>query len=305
MKVILFLCFGLTIVNQTLGQHASPILLQDSLQHAYYFGQKSPGEKPEKFAPRQISQPDRYEYGSVFSQDGREFFFSTVHQGIAKTWYSKLKNGVWSEPVVILSDEQYSYNDPMLSPDEQRLYFISNRPLSGKGKPKDYDIWYVERNTNGWTDPRHIGAPLNTSAHEYYISFSKDGSLYFSSNREASNQQKQNFDIYVCMPDGEIEKLNDAINTSAYEADVFVAPDKSYLIFSANRVGGYGQGDLYISLRDKKGLWKEAINMGPDINTAGHQLCPFVSRDGKYLFFTSEEDIYWVDAGILRNYQQE
>jgi hypothetical protein len=50
-----------------------------------YLGQKAPGLKPEKFAPCQISQPNRYEYGSVFSEDGREFYFSTVHRGIAKT----------------------------------------------------------------------------------------------------------------------------------------------------------------------------------------------------------------------------
>ncbi len=268
-----------------------------------YFGQKAPGMKPEKFAPRQISLPDRYEYGSVFSQDGREFFFSTVHRGVAKTWYSKLENGVWTEPEVLLSDEQYSYNDPMLSPDEQRLYFITNRTISGKGEAKDYDIWYIERQISGWSEPQHIGEPLNTSANEYYISFSQEGDLYFASNREVTDQRKQNFDIYIYKPQGEVEKLNDAINTPSYEADVFVAPDASYLIFSANRPEGYGQGDLYISFKDEAGAWKEAVNMGPEINTAGHQLCPFVSADGKYFFFTSEQDIYWVDAGVLRKYE--
>ncbi len=39
--------------------------------------------------------------------------------------------------------------------------------------------------------------------------------------------------------------------------------------------------------------------MGPAINTDGHELCPFVSRDGKYLFFTRDGDIYWVSAAII------
>ena len=75
-----------------------------------------------------------------------------------------------------------------------------------------------------------------------------------------------------------------------------MAPDLSYLIFSGNRPEGYGQGDLYISFKDEAGKWGEAVNMGPEFNNQGHQLCPFVSRDGKYFFFTSEQDIYWVAA---------
>jgi hypothetical protein len=39
--------------------------------------------------------------------------------------------------------------------------------------------------------------------------------------------------------------------------------------------------------------------MGDKINTKNHELCPFVSKDGKYLFYTSNQDIYWVSAEII------
>lgn len=59
----------------------------------------------------------------------------------------------WSDPNTILTHERYGYNDPFLSPDESRLYFISKRALDGIGDLKDHDIWYVERVKNGWSGP--------------------------------------------------------------------------------------------------------------------------------------------------------
>lgn len=93
--------------------------------------------------------------------------------------------------------------------------------------------------------------------------------------------------------------LEDNINTDAYEADVFIAPDSSFLIFCSIRESGFGMGDLYISFKDEYGKWTNPINMGSEINTEFHELCPFVTKDGKYLFYTSHQDIYWVDADII------
>ena len=45
------------------------------------------------------------------------------------------------------------------------------------------------------------------------------------------------------------------------------------------------------------------IYRSPMVNNEFHQLCPFVSKDGKFLFFTSNQDIYWVDAKIIASYK--
>ncbi|MEL7005834.1 MAG: hypothetical protein AAFN93_24360 [Bacteroidota bacterium] len=39
--------------------------------------------------------------------------------------------------------------------------------------------------------------------------------------------------------------------------------------------------------------------MGDKINSEGHELCPFVSKDGKYFFYSSKKDIYWVSTVII------
>ena len=60
-----------------------------------------------------------------------------------------------------------------------------------------------------------------------------------------------------------------------------------------------GRGDLYISFKNTDGTWTESVNMGEKVNTKKHELCPFVSHDGKYLFYTSNQDIYWVSTEII------
>ncbi|MCF6298052.1 MAG: glycoside hydrolase [Flavobacteriaceae bacterium] len=268
-----------------------------------YLKQKPPSTVSEIFAPNIISKEGEYEFGSVFNNNATEFFYGVTMNGKEEIRYSKLIGNNWSKPKTILTHKQYGYNDPFLSPDENRLYFISRRALDGLGKPKDYDIWYVERIDNQWSDPINAGPKINSDANEYYISFTKDGTMYFSSNKVGSN-----FDIYSSkVIDGEFQKaipLNDSINTPAYEADVFIAPDESYIIFCATRQDGLGRGDLYISFKNTDGTWAKSVNMGERINTKNHELCPFVSKDGKYLFYTSNQDIYWVSAEILESYKE-
>lgn len=271
-----------------------------------YFGQRPPGTTPEILFPHFISKPNRHEFGSVFSRDAREFYFAVDRGRKAEILCSKLAKGVWTNPETILSHEIYSFNDPMLSPDEKRLYFISDMPLRGKGNQKDYDIWYIERKNGNWSKPVNAGASINTSGNEYYISFTDKGSMFFASNIHSGEKERNNFDIYRSdLVRGEYQKpvkLDANVNSDSYEADVFIAPDESYMIFCAVREDGYGQGDLYISYKNESGNWSEAKNLGEQINNEFHQLCPFVSKDGKYLFYTSNQEIYWVDAKVLENY---
>lgn len=269
-----------------------------------YLGQKRPSTTPEIFAPNLISKKGQYEFGSVFNKDATEFFYGVNVNGKEEIRFSKLVGNNWSKPKTILKHKRYGSNDPFLSPDENRLYFISQRTLNGIGNPKDYDIWYVERVEDGWSEPINAGPNINTKKNEYYISFTENGTMYFSSNKNGSN-----FDIYTSkFVNGEFQKpvvLSDAINTQHYEADVFIDPKETYIIFCANRPEGLGRGDLYISFKNIDGTWTKSMNMGEKINTKGHELCPFVSKDGKYLFYTSNQDIYWVSTEILDTYKKK
>ncbi len=268
-----------------------------------YMGQPLPGLERTVFAPNFIST-EEYEFGSVFSADGTEFYYAIEKNNGPIIRYSKRTDGVWSLPETILSHEEYGYNDPFLSPDEDRLYFISKRGLNGVSAKEDHDIWYVVKEGEGWSEPINAGDNINSGDNEYYISFTEKGTMYFASNVNAPEERKgHDHDIYYStFVNGEFQeavRLEDSINTENYEADVFVAPDESYLIFCSTRPEGLGRGDLYISYKNDDGSWTQAKNMGTSVNSEHHELCPFVTADGKYLFYTSNQEIYWISTEII------
>ncbi len=280
---------------------ADESLVRNIVSKGSYMGQEPPGLVSKVFALNVIST-EEYEFGSVFNKAGTEFYYGVDVNGRTEIRYTALQGETWTAPTTILSHAQYGYNDPFLSPDENRLYFISNQTMDGQGEPKDIDIWYLSRTDNGWSEPINAGPHINTEHEEYYISFTKTGTMYFSTDAY-SDEANRNHDIYSSeYVNGAFQKavrLGDAINTDAYEADVFVDPNENYLIFCATRPNGLGRGDLYISFKNDDGSWSKSVSMGNSINTSGHELCPFVTHDGKYLFFTSKQDIYWVSTEVF------
>ena len=93
---------------------------------------------------------------------------------------------------------------------------------------------------------------------------------------------------------------SDAISTSGNEADPYIAPDESYIIFSSVRAGGLGEGDLYISF-NQKGKWTAPRSLGPTVNTSDYEYTPLVSPDKKHFFFSRGwGDIYQVELGALQ-----
>ncbi|MFD2571031.1 hypothetical protein ACFSUS_10330 [Spirosoma soli] len=267
-----------------------------------YMGQEPPGTEAKLFAPGTVSEEGRYEYGSYFSNDGKEFYYAVIVNEKPQIWVSRLEDNTWTDPEVVLGSDKYEYNDPFLSPDGKRLFFISDRALDGQGNKKDFDIWYVERKGDGWSDPINSGPSINTDKNEYYMSFTTDGTMYFSSNGEGEPGNKDYNIRFATYPGGQFQpsqKLGDSVNSEYYEADVFVAPDEKYVIFCGERPEGMGQGDLYISFKDDKGHWQKAKNMGEAINTDKYEFCPFVSSDGKYLLFSRDGDIFWISAEVI------
>jgi len=125
-----------------------------------YLGQAPPGTTPRVFARNAVSTSDD-ELNSVFTPDGREFYFTI--QGADTRWTimrSALENGRWTQPPASFSGK-WSDVDLFITPDGRQLYFCSNRPLQGD-LPKDFDIWVCEPSGAGWSEPRNMGWPINS-----------------------------------------------------------------------------------------------------------------------------------------------
>lgn len=239
MLVFLFLaifCFDLP------GQEGFNTTSQTKLPEETYMGFPDPGLTPEVFAPGFIST-EEYEFGSVFNAAATEFYYGVDTGNKSEIRFTRLADNKWTKPVVIMPEDRYGANDPFLSPDENRLYFISQRPLNGTGAPKhDYDIWYWEKTPEGWSEPINAGTNINSVGNEYYISFTNKGTMYFASNVSSLEGEERNLDIYFSeFKEGEFQKpvsLGAAVNSEHYEADVFVDPNERYIIFCSTRPDG-------------------------------------------------------------------
>jgi len=296
-----------------------------------YLGQQPPGSEVELFAPGYISTA-MSEANSVFSPDGTEFYFAVwPGPGHGVTVFSThMENGRWTIPEVPKFLRGVSAIDVAMTADGQRFFFCSNRSRTPGGPTENnFDIWYVDRNSDGhWGEPINPGEPLNSDRADYYPTVTRDGTMYFHSSREGGLGGR---DIYRAeLVDGHYrmpENVGAPINTRGNEGDVLVAPDESFLIFNSH--GHDSEEDvssLWISFRGEDGGWLAPHNMGRYLAGDPTDYCPMLSPDGRYLFFSSNRinpeyveteldyltlreinrgpgggfsDVYWVDASII------
>ena len=96
------------------------------------------------------------------------------------------------------------------------------------------------------------------------------------------------------------ECLPPPVNSAGFEGDTLVAPDESYLIVSTSRHPKTSQADLFLSFRGPNGTWTPLLKLGFDVSSPqSGENCQMLSPDGRYLFFTRDGDIYWVDAAVI------
>lgn len=230
----------------------------------------------------------------AISSEGDEIYFSVQSyvDEVSFIAFSKKLNDSWMEPEIVNFSGKYFDIEPFLAHDGLKLYFASNRPLKeSEGEPKDFDIWYVERkdNNSDWSNPINVGAPINSDSDEFYPSIAYNNNFYFTCN-ERSTKGKDDIFVSYWKGDKYLEpvSLSDSINTDGYEFNAFIAPDDSYIIFTAyQRKDGFGSGDLYISYKISDSTWTKAKNLGHEINSDKMDYCPFVDVNNN-LYYTSK-----------------
>jgi hypothetical protein len=264
-----------------------------------YLGQELPGNTPVLFAPAILNSRQGYHSSIVFSPDLREAVWCPMREQGGGLFMAKMSEGKWQAPLESDFGMAAGVLDPIFSVDGNKLFFLSFQPDQPGGSQRE-KIWFVERTPGGWSQPRLIDEVVQSHPTHWTFSLARNGNLYFTS--EISGEQ----DIYVARFDGRKylapENLGAAVNGGGKNFAPFIAPDEGYLIFA--RLGAETQkADLYITYKMLDGSWSRARDMGPRVNSAGHDLAPYVSPDGLYLFFVSQRErrngIYWLKADII------
>jgi Tol biopolymer transport system component len=253
------------------------------------------------FLPGLVST-DSVDFGSAFSLDGKSFYFTRSENKRSRIYVTHHDGQNWTASAPIsFGETRFSDADPAIAPDG-KLYFISNRPKNFSDTLADYDIWVVAPlNSGRWSEPENMKT-LNSDSSEFYISFSRNGNLYFSSSRKGGFGE---LDIYVSRfargSYTDVENLGTAINSNKSDYDPGISANEEVLVFtSSNREDTFGAGDLYgTKLGDDKS-WLKAVNLGRKFNTRTRDYCAYFPPDSKYFFFTSEGNVKWISVEHLK-----
>ena len=162
------------------------------------------------------------------------------------------------------------------------------------------DIYTSNINDEGeFQTPFIIENNINTKYHEGIVSFSPDGNtMYFSREsfyekiyeRDPSTKYKISvLNLYKSVNQegqwSEAEALS--LNGDNYSVkNPSVSSDGATLYFASDKIGGYGNFDIYSAPIDENGSVGEATNMGQKLNTEGQEMFPFISSNNT-LYFSS------------------
>ncbi|MEO5822167.1 MAG: hypothetical protein ABIT71_16810 [Vicinamibacteraceae bacterium] len=196
----------------------------------------------------------------------------------------------WTPPAISSTRfESHAAFDPRTGD----LYFVrSAQDFSG------WRILVARCGPRGWAAP--IDPPFAGPGLEADPFFADDGrSLYFISTRSTGATTSQALDIWRVERDatgtwGAPTRLPAPVNSDA--AEWFPRPARDgWLYFGSARPGGFGQTDIWRARdeagRNGAGHWR-VENLGPSINTPGHEYEPMPSPDGERLIVAAQDGFY-------------
>ena len=192
------------------------------------------------------------------------------------TKYSEIGSGLFKNKLMLVSSKKIGAIGNGLDPN-------TNQPFT--------DLFCVDVKDNGQLKrPLLFSRILNTKDNEGQVAFSEDeNTIYFTrSTRENPN----NYQLYKAVLQEnsagnwvDIKRMN--VSSDFYSVEnPFLKDNKLY--FASNKLGGFGGFDLYVADIKEDGSLDEIKNLGAAVNTKSDDKFPFVTKEGKYLYFSSK-----------------
>ncbi|MEZ5071853.1 MAG: OmpA family protein [Bacteroidales bacterium] len=169
----------------------------------------------------------------------------------------------------------------VFSHDRRSLAFMGVNPFYNS-----VEYAYIQEDGT-WSVPRDLSPEIVSDGNMDVVGLSADGKTMLLAVYDEFDS-----DIYTSVLENSVWSaavpLDKPVNSRFYESHATFSPDGNKLFFSSNRSSSDGGMDIFVSGKQADGTWGEPVNLGPGVNTDLNDEAPFLSPDGKRLYFSSQ-----------------
>jgi tetratricopeptide (TPR) repeat protein len=216
-------------------------------------------------------------------------------------------------------NSEFNEYAPILTQGGKTLYFAARRNNTTGGlKNPDDEQYFEDIYRAKWNDTYHTWdsitnqlGKLNGDGFEAFTFINSDATkALLTLNTTALDIDATTESSDICeveIKNGVWSKpktiANESINTSYYDGAATMSADGNTMIFVSDREGEKSSTDLYIVRKIGK-KWGEATPLPMNVNTKGRETTPYLTPDGKYLFFSSDghKGMGGYDIYVTQNY---
>ncbi len=235
----------------------------------------------------------------VFSKDSSTLYFtrtydknSTGGEFDQDIWQSEKKDGKYLEANRVKELNNKLHNAVFgVNKDGSAIYLFN--AYEGK-KDMEKGISMAEKKGKKWATPQKLDIPGLLIEGEFYgFHVNEEETIILLSYAGPGSIGQEDLYVVFRQNDGSWKSpthLGSAINTEGFEMSPFLSKSLDTLYFSSDRPGGYGDADVYYSVRQDNSWtnWTEPINLGPNINTP--RFDAFFIRTGHTVYWSSNRD---------------
>jgi outer membrane protein OmpA-like peptidoglycan-associated protein len=227
--------------------------------------------------------------------DAYEKYFEDIY-------YSLNIDGKWTKAINYDSTSKYmnseiNTNDHdaviTFAADETQLYIY-----------REEDVWISKLVDGQWTVPMRDDSRVNSEkGFEPSVFITDDQQTMFVVSELPSGFGGR--DIYMTKRDAngkwkQLTSLGKVINTKFDEDAPFLTPDGNTLYFASNGHNSMGDYDIFKTVLDENGNWTIPVNLGPPINTPGHDRYFVTTDEGAIGYYASDRDGGYGETDIYR-----
>ncbi|MFY7827111.1 MAG: OmpA family protein [Flectobacillus sp.] len=161
-----------------------------------------------------------------------------------KLYVADLVKDNWSNIKELpFNSDEYSCGHPALTPDNTKLYFVSDMPGGYGGT----DIYVVEYNDGNWGTPVNMGKEINSEGNEMFPYVDPNGNLYFASD---GHEGLGGLDMFFAeIKDGVayrgVNNLGAPLNSPQDDFGIITDATRTSGFFSSNRKSGLSDDNIY------------------------------------------------------------